>query len=60
MEDIDSYKIKQTLDRIKRDIRRDWDIYKKSRQYLSDEEIRDNTIDMVLLFFIKRGFFDDK
>ena len=56
---IPDYDLSRKLDIVKRDIRRDWDKYKTDRTMLHDAEVKDNKLDMLLIFLIKRGFFDE-
>ena len=51
--------VSQRLDEIKQEIRRDWESYKRSRLCLHGEEVKDNGFDMVIVFLIKRGFFNE-
>ena len=38
--------------------RRDWESYKRERSILHGEEVKDNGLDMLIVYLIKRGFFD--
>ena len=55
---LNHYELSNKLDAIKRDIRAEWEDYKRSREIMSDAVIKDNALEMVLLYFIKKGFFD--
>jgi len=54
-----TYEIQKKLDSIKEEIRRDWLQHKRSLRILSDKDMKDNQLDMVLVFLIKQGFFDE-
>ena len=58
LESSNSYEVKEKLDSIKQEMVRDWNSYKQSRTVLSDEEVQDNKLDMLIVYLIKRGFFD--
>ena len=47
------------LDDIKQEIRREWESYKLSRLMLHGEEVKDNALEMLLIYFIRKGLFDD-
>ena len=53
---ISDYDLSRKLDILKRDIRRDWQSYKRERSILHGEEVKDNGLDMLIVFLIKRGF----
>ena len=54
-----TYEIQKKLDSIKEEIRRDWLQHRRSLRILSDKDMKDNQLDMVLVFLIKQGFFDE-
>jgi hypothetical protein len=50
--------IQTRLDELKRDICRDWKSHKTSIETLTDRQLKDTRGDMLLLYLVKRGFFD--
>jgi|LGVF01.1.fsa_nt_gb hypothetical protein len=53
------YDLSRKLDEVKREIKREWESYKQSRLTLHGEETQDTRLDMLLVFLIERGFFDE-
>jgi hypothetical protein len=43
------------LEKIRRELRQEWDRYKRSRLYGHGEETKENGLDMILLYLIKKG-----
>ena len=57
-EPVKDSEIRDRLDEIKSQMARDWQDYKRSRLILHGEEVKDNGLDMLIVYLIKRGFFD--
>ncbi len=53
--DLRDHELTQKLDDLKREMRSDWADYKRSRLMLHGEEVKDNGMNMLLTFLIKRG-----
>ena len=47
--------IKVRLEELKRDIRQDWESYKRYHSIMHDNTIKDNGLSMVLVYLIKKG-----
>jgi len=49
--------LSKSLNVLKRSIRESWKRYKIHRRVMHGEEVRDNPLDMLLLYLIRKGFF---
>lgn len=48
-------KMKTRLKDLKRDIQREWFIYRNHEEILHDCEIKDNGLNMILVYLLKKG-----
>lgn len=47
--------VKVRLEELKREIRQDWESYKRYHSIMHDNRIKDNGLSMVLVYLLKRG-----
>lgn len=49
------HEINRDFDAVNQVIKKEWSAYKRSRLILHGERVQDNSLDMILLYLLKRG-----